>query len=221
MKKKILLRMCKIIYEFPDYKLMLCPVEKSISANSTTNNTTNTTTNTTNTTNNTTSATNTTSANNTDSNLTNIVHTPSPSFVSPSPSFVSPSPSFVSPSPSFVSPSFVSPSPSYSKGSTLSHCHCDCSLPSGTPSPSSTLSNFTDVSTPPDLNWLHVLWCLPLFLIVYLCYKRHCCSNIQVGIARRRYEMQMRSKSWPRRVRTSHPGANKRSKSENFDTIVL
>jgi hypothetical protein len=206
--------MCKIIYEFPDYKLMLCPVEKNITANSTTNNTTNSINNTTNSINNTTNtANNTTSANNkannTGSNLTNTVHTPSPSFVSPSPSFVSPS------------PSFVSPSPSYSKGSTLSHCHCDCSSPSVLPSPAPTPLNFTDVSTPPDLNWLHVFWCLPFFLIVYLCYKRHCCSNIQVGIARRRYEMQMRSKSWPRRVREQHPAVTKRSKSENFDTIVL
>ena len=216
--------MCRIIYEFPDYKLMLCPVEKNITANSTTNpvnsvgehnntskenaSTASPVNSTTNTSKENASSTSKENASSTDSNLTNIVHTPSP-FGSPSPSFRSPS------------PFSGSPSPSYSNGSTLSHCHCDCSLPSGTPSPSSSEADGEDVSTLPDLNWLHVLWCLPLFLIAYLCYKRHCCSSIQVGIARRRYEMQMRSKSWPRRVRTPHPGATKRSKSENFETIVL
>jgi len=200
--------MCTVIHEFTESRLLLCPLEK---------------------------------------NITNDTQAPSPSFTGPSPSFTAtspsftgPSPSFTGPSPSFIglspssretSPSFIGPSPSFRATSPSSRetppkklqSHCGCSSP--VPSPVSLDEHSKNASAvpttlqTPNLHWLHVLWCLPVFLVVYLCYKRHCCSRMKVGIARRRYEM--RSKSWPRRVRTPHPAVAKRSRSESFDTIVL
>ena len=120
-----------------------------------------------------------------------------------------------------------------------SQCHCDCYSPTpsrSSPTPSrysptpsryspmpSRYSKNVSLSTtsaqPMASNWLHVLWCLPLFLMMYVSYKKRCCTKIQIGIAHRRYGM--RSKSWPGHGQTPHPAVTKRSKSESFEAIVL
>ncbi len=191
--------MCTVIHNFENSRLLLCPTEK---------------------------------------NTTQSSPGPSPSVSVPSPSESSPvEPSPVEPSPteSVPSPSESVPSPTESVPSPVpspvhSPCvletlvrHCDCSSVSS-PTPSSPTSptpssSTTNQNTLTGRDWLHVLWCLPVFLIVYICYKRHCWKSIKVGITRRRYEM--RSQSWPRHVMIPHPAAASRSKSESFDTIVV
>ena len=145
--------------------------------------------------------------------------TPSPWFdTSPSPT---PSPWFdTSPSPT---PWFdTSPSSSLRRSTSptvhIGDCTCQCSSPTSSPGPSVQPSPVPSPvsSQPVDLRWLHVLWCLPVFLLMW--YRHRCCSKIKVGIAQRRYEL--RSKSWPRR-RERTPAVATRSKSERFDSIVI
>ncbi len=213
--------MCTVIYEFDESRLLLCPKVKNVTSNSTNGTVRNTDQ----------------PKNNsqTPSPLTPSLYTPTPSPLTPSPltptpSPLTPTPSPLTPTPSIVTPSSLTPSsltPSM-RSSLRSRCHCDCASSRSdewAPSPSNLTSNHTNTAMfdgyVPNLQWLHVFWCFPVFLIIYMCYRRHCWSKIQVGIALRRQRYEVRSKSWPRRVRTPHPAVTKRSRSESFDTIVL
>ena len=196
--------MCTVIYEFDESRLLWCPKDKNVTSNSTNGTVRNT------------------------EQPKNNSQTPSSLTPSPyTPSIVTPSSLTPSPyTPSIVTPSSLTPSsltPSM-RSSIRSTCHCDCASSRSdewAPSPSNLTSNHTNTTIfdgdAPNLQWLHVLWCLPVLLIIYICYRRHCWSKIKVGIRRQRYEM--RSKSWPRHIRTPHTAVTKRSKS--FDTIVL
>ena len=190
--------MCTVIYEFDESRLLLCPKDKNVTFNSI----------------------NGTVKNNTVQPKNN---SPTPSPLTPS----TPSPLTLS-TPSPLTPSTPSSlTPSSMRSSLRNRCHCDCVSRSEewTPSPSNATSNHTNTMSfdeyTSNLYWLHVLWCLPVFLIIYICYRRHCWSKFQVGISLRRRRYELRSKSWPRRVRTPHPAITKRSRSESFDTIVL
>ena len=201
--------MCTVIYEFDESRLLLCPKDKNVTSNSTNGTVRNTDQ----------------PKNNsqTPSPLTPSLYTPTPSPLTPTPSPLTPTPSIVTPS--SLTPSSLTPS---MRSSLRSRCHCDCASSRSdewAPSPSNLTSNHTNTAMfdgyVPNLQWLHVFWCFPVFLIIYMCYRRHCWSKIQVGIALRRQRYEVRSKSWPRRVRTPHPAVTKRSRSESFDTIVL
>ena len=72
-----------------------------------------------------------------------------------------------------------------------------------------------------DLSWLHALWAL-VPMLALLCYgvaRRHWCARIRVGFWHKRYGS--RSKSWPACEPSAHPARLPRSKSANFDTVVL
>ena len=217
--------MCTVIYEFSESKLLLCPKHKNTDLNASN-----------------TSANNNTRQSNTTFQQKNDSQVPSPApsvltpVPSPAPSLLTPAPSLLTPAPSVLTPA-PSPTPSVLTPSTRpnlrNNCECNCKLSHSeqmTPAPSNSsynnsMWNHTDtmraVETGPNLHWLHVLWCLPVFFILYICYRRHFCSRIQVGIALSRKKYEMRSKSWPRHARQPHPASAKRSKSESFDTIVL
>ena len=226
--------MCTVIYEFSESKLLLCPKNENTNLN-----VSNTSAN------NNTEQSNTTVQQQNDSQ----VPSPAPSLLTPSPLTPAPlTPSPLTPSPltpSLLTPSPLTPSPLTPSPLTPSpltpstrpnlrnNCECDCKLSHSeqlTPTPSNSsynnpMENHTDtmrdVEAGPNLHWLHVLWCLPIFFVMYICYRRHFCSSIQVGIALRRKKYEIRSKSWPRHSRQSHPASAKRSKSESFDTVVL
>ena len=72
-----------------------------------------------------------------------------------------------------------------------------------------------------DLSGLHALWAL-IPVLAILCYggmRKKLCSRMRVGFLKERYKR--RSKSWPSPERSDHPARIPRSKSTNFDSIVL
>ena len=150
-----------------------------------------------------------------------------PSYSAPSPSHSHPSvPSSSRSSPSVPSssrssPSVPSSSPNFEINSQFTDCICQCSSPSPFSKSSNKSRDKVDSPSPDGLQWLHILWCLPLLFIIFICYRRRYCLKIKIGISQRRRRYEMRSKSWPRRVHTPHPAVTTRSKSESFDAIVV
>ena len=203
--------MCSVLYTFSNSKLMLCPDSVVPSP----------------------------------SNATPYLNdsVPSPSSASindsvPSPSNATPSLNDSVPSPSNATPSLNDSVPSPSEqwaaapspngyGSICAPCNCEVS--GNAPSPTflgSVNKNQSDASTSPplsvDYSWLHAFWALvPLIgLLVYGFARKKCCARMRVGFLTRRYTAT-RARSWPIASQQSHPAAIPRSKSTNFDSIVI
>jgi len=154
---------------------------------------------------------------------------PSPSTPSLNDSVPSPSNATPSLNDSVPSPSeqwAAAPSPN-GYGSICAPCNCVVS--GNAPSPTllgSVNKNQSDASTSPlievDYSWLHAFWALiPLIgLLVYGFARKKCCARMRVGFLTRRYTAT-RARSWPIASQQSHPAAIPRSKSTNFDSIVI
>ena len=221
--------MCTILYNFSNSKLLLC-----IDADSQ-NDLPNITSN----------KTNTTVTNTTEKSLWNTTAPPANSTAPPANSTIPPTNSTAPPANNTVlfttampyttaTPIQSSPSPSVEYITQCTPCICPTYSPSPkellAPSPSVyNTSNITNTShsqpdapVPIDYSWLHVFWLvLPIIAVTtYACARKKCCARMKVGFLSKRIYTK-RSKSWPIQTQESHPAMVPRSKSTNFDSIVI
>ena len=71
-----------------------------------------------------------------------------------------------------------------------------------------------------DTTWLHLFWLfVPVIAVAYGCARRLWCTKTRIGFWHRKYSR--RSQSWPTCEHSSHPARIPRSRSADFDTIVL